>query len=166
LIGELVDFHFPKDKSTYEYLGELLGVDAQEAKELTFKQLYGGVWEEYKDKPFFEDVICYVNNLWGINPVTCENKIFIRDDLDDMNPNKLFNYVIQSYETSTNVTILERILDYLKDKQTKLVLYTYDAFLFDFAKADGKETLLTIQSMINYPVNIKQGKSYHGLEKL
>jgi hypothetical protein len=170
LIGELVDFHFPKEVSTYEYLGELLGVDAQAAKELTFKQLYGGVWKEYKDKPFFEDVVSYVNNIWEefnkSSQIICKNKIFTPNNTEDINSYKLFNYIIQSYETSTNIIILERILDYLKNKQTKLVLYTYDAFLFDFAKADGKETLLTIQSMINYPVNIKQGKTYHGLEKL
>jgi hypothetical protein len=166
LIGELVDFHFPKDKSTYEYLGELLGVEAQEAKELTFKQLYGGVWDEYKDKPFFKDVVNYVDNLWRTDPVICENRIFIRDDLGDMNPNKLFNYVIQSYETSTNVIILERILDYLKDKQTKLVLYVYDSILLDYTDSDGDQLISDIKNIIHYPVNIKIGKNYHELKKL
>jgi len=56
LIGEMVEWHFPKDKNTYSLLGELLGVTQQEAKELTFKQLYGGVWSEYQYKPFFKDV--------------------------------------------------------------------------------------------------------------
>lgn len=170
LIGELIDFHFPKDVPTYEYLGKLLGVNAQAAKELTFKQLYGGVWKEYRNKPFFEDVVSYVNNTWEeynkSSKIVCQNKIFTPSNIEDANSNKLFNYIIQSYETSTNVIILDRILNYLKEKQTKLVLYTYDAFLFDFAKTDGKETLLTIQDMIGYPTNVKRGKTYHGLEKL
>ena len=51
-------------------------------------------------------------------------------------------------------------------KQTKLVLYTYDAFLFDYAKEDGKQLLTDIRNMIHYPVNIKQGTTYHGLEKI
>ena len=82
-----------------------------------------------------------------------------------MNPQKLFNYLIQSYETANNVYMLEKVLDYLKDKKTKIVLYTYDAFLFDYAKEDG-EIFETITQLLQYPVSIKQGKSYHGLEKL
>jgi len=133
LIGELVGFEFPKDRNTYEYLGEILGVSQQEAKELTFKQLYGGVWAEYQYKPFFR--------------------------------NKLFNYIVQSTETSTNVELLELVLSHLKGKNTKLVLYTYDAFLFDYDK-DEKGLLEELTKILQYPVTIKRGKSYHGLEKI
>ena len=84
----------------------------------------------------------------------------------DMTQSKLLNYIIQSYETSNNVVMLDNILSYLRDKKTKLVLYTYDAFLFDYSKEDGKDLLTTLKSMIHYPINIKHGKSYHGLEKL
>ena len=169
LIGELVDFHFPKDKSTYEYLGGLLGVEASEAKELTFKQIYGGVWNEFRDKPFFKDVVHYVDNIWELyqqTEIVCKNRMFRCEEMDDMNPYKLFNYLIQSYETSTNVIILERILDYLKDKQTKLVLYVYDSILLDYAESDGDQLTLDIKNIIHYPVNIKIGKNYHSLEKI
>jgi hypothetical protein len=90
--------------------------------------------------------------------------VFERDK--EMTQSKLLNYIIQSKETSSNVVILENILNYLKDKQTKLVLYTYDAFLFDYSKEDGKQLLIDIKDMIPYPINIKQGKSYHGLIKI
>ena len=167
LIGEMVGFEFPKDKNTYEYLGEILGVDSQAAKELTFKQLYGGVWSEYQNKPFFKDVLKYTDDMWdtyqyGKRLVT-ENKIFIPDA--DMTKNKLFNYIVQSKETSTNVQLLELIFSLLEDKKTKLVLYTYDAFLFDYSKEDDGLTQEII-NILDYPVNVKQGKSYHGLEKL
>jgi len=169
LIGEMIGFEFPKDRNTYELLGELLDVSQQEAKELTFKQLYGGVWSEYQNKPFFKNVVAYVDDLWDTlqygGTITTENKIFIRDDLDKMTPHKLLNYVVQSKETSTNVQLLERVFNYLKDKKTKLVLYTYDAFLFDYNKEDNN----IIQELINileYPVSIKQGTSYHGLTKI
>ena len=79
---------------------------------------------------------------------------------------KLLNYIVQSYETSNNVAMLDNILTYLKDKQTKLVLYTYDAFLFDYAEEDGKDLLTNIKELIHYPINVKQGKTYHGLEKI
>jgi hypothetical protein len=83
-----------------------------------------------------------------------------------MTPAKLLNYVIQSCETSTNVMLIHAIQNILKNKQTKLVLYTYDAFLFDYAKEDGNELLTEIQDIIHYPVNIKQGNTYHGLTKI
>jgi hypothetical protein len=167
LIGELVGFEFPKDKNTYDVLGEVLGVDSQAAKELTFKQLYGGVWSEYQNKPFFKDVIRYTDDMWdtyqyGKRLVT-ENKIFIPDA--EMTKSKLFNYIIQSKETSTNVQILELVLSWLEGKKTKLVLYTYDAFLFDYSNED-KGLIQEIINMVGYPVSVKQGKTYHGLEKL
>jgi hypothetical protein len=167
LIGEMIGFEFPKDRNTYELLGELLGVSQQEAKELTFKQLYGGVWSEYRDKPFFKDVLKYTDDIWdtyqyGKRLVT-ENKIFIPDV--EMTRSKLFNYVIQSKETSTNVDLLKLVFDLLKGKKTKLVLYTYDAFLFDYSKEDG-DLIQEVINILDYPVSIKQGKTYHGLEKL
>ena len=169
LIGNLVNYKFPDTENTYDVLGEELGVTRQEAKELTFKQLYGGVWSQYENKPFFKDIIPYVDSLWDTlqygGTLVTENKIFIRDQLDNINPQKLFNYVVQSTETSTNVKLLESVFNYLTDKKTKLVLYTYDAFLFDYSKEDG-EIFTTIKEMLQYPVSIKQGTSYHGLTKI
>ena len=83
----------------------------------------------------------------------------------EMTQAKLFNYIVQSKETSTNVKLLEKVLKYLEDKKTKLILYTYDAFLFDYAEEDGK-ILQDIVTLLQYPVTIKQGQSYHGLEKI
>jgi hypothetical protein len=83
----------------------------------------------------------------------------------EMTQAKLFNYIVQSKETSTNVKLLEKVIKYLEDKKTKLVLYTYDAFLFDYAEEDGK-ILQDIVTLLQYPVTIKQGQSYHGLEKI
>jgi hypothetical protein len=167
LIGELIGFNFPKDKNTYDVLGELLGVDKQAAKELTFKQLYGGVWSEYQSKPFFKNVNMFIDDMWDTyqhsKSYTTTNKIF--SDTTEITPAKLFNYVIQSTETSTNVMLLEKVLDYLKGKKTKIVLYTYDAFLFDYSKEDG-DILQDIVDLLEYPVTIKQGNTYHGLTKI
>jgi hypothetical protein len=168
LIGELVEWHFPNDTNTYEILGQSLNVSPQDAKELTFKQLYGGVWSEYQDKPFFKQVNMFIDGMWDTyqhdNSYTTANKIFKRDD-EGITRNKLFNYIIQSYETSNNVQLLEQVLDYLKDKKTKLVLYTYDAFLFDYSQEDGA-IFPEITKILEYPVSIKQGTSYHGLTKI
>ena len=167
LIGEMIDFHFPKDANTYVMLGQLLGVTQQEAKELTFKQLYGGVWPEYQYKPFFKDVNMFIDDMWDTyqygGKYETENKIFMPDV--NMTQAKLFNYVVQSKETSTNVKLLGKLFDYLKNKKTKVVLYTYDAFLFDYSKEDG-DILQDIVNMLEYPVTIKQGNTYHGLTKI
>ena len=167
LIGEMVNWHFPKDKNTYELLGQLLNVSQQDAKELTFKQLYGGVWSEYQYKPFFKDVNMFIDDMWNTYQYgkcyETENRIFIPDD--DMTQAKLFNYIVQGKETSTNIELLEKVLDYLKGKKTKIVLYTYDAFLFDYSKEDG-DILQDIVNMLEYPVTIKQGNTYHGLTKI
>ena len=167
LIGEMVEWHFPNDKNTYELLGQLLNVSQQDAKELTFKQLYGGVWGEYQNKPFFKDVNMFIDDMWSTYQYgkcyETENRIFIPDD--DMTQAKLFNYVVQSKETSTNIELLEKVLNYLKGKKTKIVLYTYDAFLFDYSKEDG-DILQDIVNMLEYPVTIKQGNTYHGLTKI
>jgi hypothetical protein len=167
LIGEMIGFDFPNDKNTYELLGQLLNVSQQDAKELTFKQLYGGVWGEYQNKPFFKDVNMFIDGMWDTYQYgkyyETENRIFIADA--DMTQAKLFNYIVQSKETSTNVELLEKVLNYLKGKKTKIVLYTYDAFLFDYSKEDG-DILQDIVNMLEYPVTIKQGNTYHGLTKI
>ena len=166
LIGDMIDFNFG-DRNTYEMLGESLGVTQQEAKELTFKQLYGGVWAEYKDQPFFKDIVTLTDGIWDEyqygGQYATQNRVFVRDE--EMTPSKLLNYVIQSAETSNNVMLLGGILRLLRGRKTKLVLYTYDAFLFDFANED-KELLTEIKDIIHYPINIKQGNTYHGLTKI
>ena len=53
-----------------------------------------------------------------------------------MNPQKLFNYVLQNYETSQNILIIWDILSILRGKKSKLVLYTYDSFLIDLDKEE------------------------------
>jgi hypothetical protein len=76
-----------------------------------------------------------------------------------MHPQKLMNYVMQSLETSRNILILKEVLKYLRDKKSKIVLYTYDAILFDFCKEDGKETLEDIKNILEegkkYPIKFK-----------
>jgi hypothetical protein len=80
-------------------------------------------------------------------------------ELKDMNPAKLMNYMMQSLETSNNIIILKDILEYLKNKKSFITLYTYDAILFDFNKEDGRETLEDITRIMEnqgkYPVKFK-----------
>ena len=50
------------------------------------------------------------------------------------------------------------IQDYLLNKKTKLVLYGYDSFLFDFSNQDGVETLKDIKSILEEEKHFTKSK--------
>ena len=57
--------------------------------------------------------------------------------------------MIQAMETEQNVLIIESIQEMLKEYQTKLVLYTYDALLFDL-HPDETDLLNNIKKQMIY----------------
>lgn len=167
LLANLVDYDFGS-KDIHAAFAEMYGVDYQKAKELTFKQLYGGVFEQYKDLEFFKKVQVYTDELWanfqenGWIESPISGYQFIEDNLEDMKPQKLLNYVLQNLETATNVCILWEIFKLLKGKNTKLVLYTYDSFLFDLDMSE-KETLKEVIKVFKkYKLQVKHsyGNTY------
>jgi hypothetical protein len=116
-------------------LRTLYKVDYAKAKELTFKQLYGGVFESYKNLDFFKKIQSYTDKKWqqfentGFIEVPISNYRIEKNNVGEMNPQKLFNYLLQGYETSQNILVLWDMMRILMGKNTKLVLYTYDSFL-------------------------------------
>ena len=168
LSGILVDYDFG-DNDIHKAFASMYGVDYKKAKELTFKQLYGGVFKEYRDLPFFKKTSAYIQIIWDefqkegklICPIS--NYVFEKNKLEDMNPQKLFNYVLQNMETSVNIEILFRIFKLLKGRNTKLVLYTYDSFLFDVDNSE-KDVIDAIKQVFNkYKLRIteKNGLNYN-----
>lgn len=159
-----VDFH---GQDVHQTFADLYGVSYKEAKELTFKQLYGGVFKEYEHLEFFQQVKKFIDNNWnefnnsGQVIVPNSSYYFKKSELDNMNPQKLFNYILQNLETSTNVCILMEIHKLLRGKNTKLVLYTYDSFLFDY---DAEENLISdIENIFKnkgLQIKVKNGDSY------
>jgi hypothetical protein len=87
---------------------------------------------------------------------------FARWELENMNPQKLFNYVLQNMETSVNIEILFRIFKLLKNKNTKLVLYTYDSFLFDVDKNELPvlEQIKQVFAELKLQIKEKNGINY------
>ena len=138
-----------------------------EAKQINFQAIYGKIPEEHKDLKIFVEIQEYIDAMWltykdndvVFNPQS--GKAFTKD-LKEMHPAKLMNYMMQSLETSNNITILKEVLRYLQNKKTKLVLYTYDSFLFDFHKEDGKETLERLKELMEcdgrFPIKFKFNK--------
>ena len=154
-------------QDVHQTFADLYGTSYKEAKELTFKQLYGGVFKEYAHLEFFQKVSKFIDSNWnefnssGQIVVPGSGYIFKKSELDNMNPQKLFNYVLQNLETSTNVCILMEIHKLLRGKNTKLVLYTYDSFLFDY---DANEDLINeIENIFKnkgLQIKVKNGSSY------
>ena len=157
---QLAKLYFDKDKITDE--------EYNKAKQINFQAIYGKIPEEHKNLKIFEEIQEYIDTMWDMfnsngvvwNPQS--SKPFTKE-LKDMHPAKLMNYMMQSLETSNNVLILKEVLRYLKDKKTKIALYTYDAILFDFSREDGKETLQDIEKIMSvnnkYPVKFKHSSN-------
>ena len=153
---QLAKIYFDKEDITED--------EYSEAKQLNFQAIYGKIPKKYKNLEIFKLIQDYIDKMWKnyqekdkvLNPQS--GKPFT-NKLKRMNPAKLMNYMMQSLETSNNVLILKDVLRYLKDKKTKIALYTYDAILFDFSKEDGKQTLLDIEKIMSregkFPVKYK-----------
>ena len=160
LIGDLINYKFSKE-SVHTHLAEHYGCSYEESKQRSFKLLYGGIDKKTREKvPFFDLVHKYINSKW--NEINTHNCIYtdiyrrklIYDNYEDLNGNKVFNYLIQAYETESNIKKILSIQDYLLNKKTKLVLYGYDSFLFDFSNEDGVETLKDIKSILEAGISL------------
>jgi hypothetical protein len=174
LIGDIVDYQFTGNVHTtlakiYFKSKKITPEQYKESKTLTFKQIYGGIDKKNLHHPFFKKTQDFINIIWDEfnrkGEVKCGSYTISKKDHPGIHSQKLFNYYIQATETETNIRKMKVVQDYLKDKQTRLVLYIYDAFVFDVAKSDGKELLTDLQAILSekFPVKIKTGKHYGAL---
>ena len=165
LAARLIDYSFTTS-DIHSHFATLYNVDYKKAKELTFKQLYGGVFKEYKGLEFFQKIEKYVGDNWnkfqsdGFIECPISGYLYKKENLDNMNPQKLFNYVLQNLETSMNVLVLWDMFRILRGYKTKLVLYTYDSFLLDWDEEET-ELLMKIRDIFKkYKLNIKEIEGY------
>ena len=113
------------------------------------KNLINEMWIEFKDK---KKINTHIYN----RPLKEEN-------LENLNPQKLFNYYIQSYETERNVKLLMKLHQYLLTKKTKIVHYNYDSFLFDYDKNDGVKIIYDVKKILEkngFMTKINVGRNY------
>ena len=170
LLCDEIDFDIPST-SAHKYLAqiyfnkeEISEEEYTEAKQINFHAIYGKIPEKFAFLEIFDKIQKYIDCMWiqyealGVVHNPMSEKPFT-EELKDMNPQKLMNYMMQSLETSRNILILKEVLRFLKDKKTTVVLYTYDSLLFDFSKEDGKETLEELKKILEtggkYPVKFK-----------
>ena len=169
LIGNLIDYEFPKTP-VHEYLSDKYGVDLDKGKGKTFQYLYGGISNEVANKVEFLGVTKkLISEMWieFNDRKTIETHIYSRpmkeENLENLNAQKLFNYYIQSYETERNVKLLMELHSYLLTKNTNIVHYNYDSFLFDYDKGDGVQIIHDIKKILEqngFITKTKVGKNY------
>lgn len=146
---------------------ELTKEEYEQSKILTFRQLYGGVEEEYRHIEFLSKIEQYVNEQYDAyrkqgHYQLPSGRILRRSR--EINKLKLFNYIVQNYETVNNVLVIKSIREYLEGKPSQLVLVAYDAFLLDFDVSDGQPTLIEVKRILernNMVVKHKHSRTYH-----
>lgn len=177
IICYLTNYSLPTHIDIYEYLAKLYfqkkivdETDITNAKQLTFKQLYGGVDEKYSHIKYLANLKTYINNQW--NEFQKNNYIITpffkrkitAEHIKEPSPTKVFNYILQAVEGEIAIPRIQLVLEYLKTKKTKAVLYTYDAVLYDFHKDDKFEALNEIRRIMSlngtFPMKTYVGDSY------
>ena len=176
LIADKVGYEF-SEGSVHEHMAKFYGCDYEESKRKSFRYLYGGIpIEVVQLNPFFGKVYDFVNELWEVYyskefiVSDIYSKKIYRKNLTDMNANKLFNYTIQLMETENNMKVLGQLIPKIKDYRSKLVLYSYDSFLFDFNMEDGLDYLKKVKNTLEqdgkYPVKVSWGLNYHEMKDI
>ena len=151
---------------------EITRAQYDESKGLTFKLLYtDSVTEEIKDIPFFAKVKEFKDTLWNLYKKQGYIESFLskRPIRGITSKTQVLPFILQNYETERNILVLNDLFKYLCDKRTKLVLYNYDSFLFDYSKEDGKQALCDIQMILEqdgYKTSCKYGQNYQEMKNL
>jgi len=162
IIGKIIGYELPKT-SVHQWLADQYGMDYDESKGRTFRILYGGVSEEDKKIPFFEKTDKFIETFWESCSktsiiMTSKRKIPL-SYVEEPNPQKIFNYLLQSMETELNIEAMKK----LKENDLPLpILYTYDSFLFEFDNTEI-ETIKEVKSVLEsfgFPVKADWGSDY------
>ena len=173
IIGKMVGYVFPQGETAHEHLAKYYGVTTEESKALSFRYLYGGLDEFAKTIPFFQKVDEYVQSVYQkfvisgklTTPLYKREIPFQR--IETPNEQKVFNYLLQALETEINYTKIDEVLKWCDGRRSKMILYTYDAFLIDVHPQDKdnllNELIITLERG-GFPVKSYEGTNYDNLE--
>jgi hypothetical protein len=66
--------------------------------------------------------------------------------------------------------MLTNLIPFIKQYKSKLILYSYDSFLFDYCLDDGIEFLREVKTIIEsnglFPTKVSKGLNYHEMEDI
>jgi len=86
--------------------------------------------------------------------------------IEGASESKVLNYFIQCYETERNSQVIQQFLQLTSEMQSRFILYTYDAFLFDVAPHEldsFTSRVVQLLSKDKYPFTLKFGQSYQNI---
>ena len=175
LIAGLIGYKFPTDITAHQYLANYYGCDYETSKGLTFKYLYGGLDDFARKIPFFQKVDSYIDSLYQRYVISGKltTPLFKREinqnRIESPTQQKIFNYLLQALETEINYMKMVGILEFLSGMKSKMVLYTYDAFLIDTHPTERElilELLPTIMEKGGFPIRADEGTNYDNLVHL
>jgi len=166
IIGKLVKYDLPKT-SVHQWLADQYEVDYSESKGITFQLLYGGIPEEFDSIPYYKKVREYIEVLWKESSkkgyLSTHNRDIPLSSIEGVNPQKVFNYLLQATETELNMGIMKKMLEFMKQTDIELTLYTYDSFLFSFPLDTPKEHALKLKEIaesFGFPIKVDWGTDY------
>jgi len=169
IIGKLIDYELP-DTSVHQWLADQYGVDYGESKGITFQLLYGGIPEEFDSIPYYKKVREYIDEMWDKASkkgyVSTYNRNIPLSSIEGLNPQKVFNYLLQATETELNMDTMGKVLEFIEQTDIELSLYTYDSFLFSFPLDTPKEHALKLKEIVEsngFPINATWGTDYSKL---
>jgi len=172
LIAKLIGYEFPNGVTAHQHLADLYGCDYETAKKVTFTYLYGGLDENARKIPFFIEVDKYIKGLYqkfvisGRLTTPLHKREIHFSKIEGATEQKVFNYLLQALETEINYMKIGKVLDWLECKKSKMVLYTYDAFLIDTHSEERDEILKSVTTIMEeggFPVRAEEGKNYDDL---
>ena len=166
LIGKLIKFDMP-DGNVHEWLAQQYGCDVNEGKGITFRLLYGGIDDDFRQIPYLNAVADYIDELWMETQkrgfLQTPHRIIPLDWIEQPNPQKVFNYLLQAVETEMNMDKIRTILDYIKGTPIKFCLYTYDSFLLDVPTDVDPNWIRDLKNIIEeggFPIKASWGVDY------
>ena len=162
LIGKMIKFSLP-DTSVHQWLADQYGMDYNDSKGRTFRILYGGVSDEDKKIPFFQKVDEFIQKIGNESRergfVSTLNRKIPISHIENPNPQKIFNYLLQATETELNIEVMNKLH---KEGLPLPILYTYDSFLFE-VNSDDIEKVKGIKSVLEsfgFPIKASWGMDY------
>jgi len=142
----------------------------ENSKQKTFAMLYG-IGDDSYGIPLFEQVRSIKHSLWNKSQMyevatLPTGKVISTSGLTD---NKLFNYHVQSLEVFQTIPKIQNLFYAINNKNSKVVLYTYDGILLDVPPDELDYILSEIPSILEeggFPVRAYVGENYGNMSEI
>jgi len=182
IISKLIGYDAPKG-SFHKHLAKLyFGEDEisdeeyKEAKKFTFQFLYNpkGIPNELLQLDFFRGVKEFTEQVWsiyqkhGVIQTPLHGRQITGSAIENFNPAKATNYLLQSGSAEIACTQIKKLLDYLSDKNTCVCLYLYDSVLIDYDPSDTASIrkIKEIMETEDLTVSLEIGERFGKLEEI